>query len=214
METEKRIFYESLSYPFLFVALLWAVRTIEYFFDFNFAVYGILPRTFQGLTGIFVSPLIHGDWNHLYSNSLPLVILGIIVFYFYRKIAFEIFFWVYFLTGVWVWVSADNKGYHIGSSGLIYGFVSFLFFSGIFRKDQKSLALALLVVFIYGSLVWGLFPLVSGVSWESHFFGALSGGFGAYYYRNIDPPKKYQWQEEEEIGGVDGEENMSGGREE
>jgi membrane associated rhomboid family serine protease len=176
---------ESLFYPFLFVFVLWAIRIFEYIFKIDLSHFGILPRSYIGLPGILFSPLIHGNFDHLLSNTLPLLILGIIIMYFYRRIAFEVFFWVYLMTGVWVWISANSKGYHIGASGLVYGFLSFLFFSGVFRKDRRSIALALLVTLVYGGLVWGIFPLQPGVSWESHFFGALSGAICAYQYRNF-----------------------------
>ena len=185
MHAEKKRTIESLAYPFLFVVLLWLIKLTEYFFKISFASYGIMPRKINGIPGIAVSPLIHGNFHHLLSNTLPLLILGIIICYFYRVIAFEVFFWVYALTGIWVWVSAHGDGYHIGASGLIYGFASFLFFSGLFRKDLRAIGLSLLVAFVYGGLLWGILPNQKGISWESHFFGSLSGGFCAFYYRKI-----------------------------
>jgi membrane associated rhomboid family serine protease len=184
---------ESLFYPFLFVFMLWAIRIFEYISKIDLSHFGILPRSYEGLAGILFSPLIHGNFDHLLSNTLPLLILGIIITYFYRRIAFEVFFWIYLMTGVWVWISANSKGYHIGASGLVYGFLSFLFFSGVFRKDSRSIALALLVTSVYGGLVWGIFPLQSGISWESHFFGALSGAICAFQYRKspaLELPQK------------------------
>ncbi|MFL5730452.1 MAG: rhomboid family intramembrane serine protease [Cytophagaceae bacterium] len=185
---------ESLFYPFFFVAILWAIRIFESVSGIDLSHYGILPWTVQGLIGILFSPLIHGNFDHLMSNTLPLLILGIIVVYFYRKIAFEVFFWIYFMTGVWVWLMKSSHGYHIGASGLVYGFLSFLFFSGVFRKDTRSIALAILVTSVYGGLIWGIFPTQTGVSWQSHFFGALSGAICAYQYRKTlavsDPPKE------------------------
>jgi membrane associated rhomboid family serine protease len=178
---------ESLFYPFLFVSLLWAIRIFESLTGIDLSHYGILPWTYKGLLGIFFSPLIHGNMEHLMANTLPLLILGIIIMYFYRRIAFEVFFWVYLMTGVWVWLSANTQGYHIGASGLVYGFLSFLFFSGVFRKDSRSIALAILVTSVYGGLIWGIFPSPSGISWESHFFGALSGAICAYHYRKSAP---------------------------
>jgi membrane associated rhomboid family serine protease len=178
---------ESLIYPFLFVSVLWLVRIFESVTGIELSHYGILPWTYQGLLGIFFSPLIHGNFEHLMSNTLPILILGIIIMYFYRRIAFEVFFWVYLMTGVWVWISANSHGYHIGASGLVYGFLSFLFFSGVFRKDSRSIALAILVTSVYGGFIWGIFPSQSGVSWESHFFGALSGALCAFHYRKSAP---------------------------
>ena len=186
MDAEKKKTIEGLVYPSLFVVALWLVKLFEYYFKTSFATYGIRPRNLKGIPGIAISPLIHSGFNHLISNTLPLLILGIIICYFYRKIAFDVFFWVYLLTGIWVWVAADGNDYHIGASGLIYGFASFLFFSGLFRKDLRAIALALLVSFVYGGIAWGILPSHKGISWESHFFGSLSGGFCAYYYRKVD----------------------------
>jgi membrane associated rhomboid family serine protease len=173
----------GIFYPLFFVFILWAIKIFEIYYGISLIIFGILPRTFEGLSGIFTAPLIHGDLYHLFSNSLPLIILGIGVFYFYRPVAFKVFFMVYLLSDIAIWLFASGKGYHIGASGLIYGFVSFLFFSGIFRNEKKSMALSLLVVFLYGGLLWGMFPLQEGVSWEAHFFGAAAGAFAAFTYR-------------------------------
>jgi len=174
---------ESLLYPFLFVGLLWAIKLIEIVFFLNLSVFGIYPRTVSGLIGILTSPLIHLNINHLISNSLPLLILGIITFNFYRKIAFEIFVWVYLLSGICVWI-VGHEAYHIGASGLVYGFASFIFFSGLFRREFKALILALLIALVYGGIIWGIFPGHASVSWQAHFYGALIGALCAYFYRN------------------------------
>jgi len=159
---------------------------------------GILPRDGFGLMGIITAPLIHGDFSHLISNTFPIIVLGWIVFFFYPKISFFLFTFVYIITGLLVWLLA-REVYHIGASGLVYGFVSFLFFSGIFRRDNKSVALALIITFLYGGLVWGVLPGMKGISWESHLFGAIAGLVAAYIFRKVDPPsKKYDWEDEEE----------------
>jgi membrane associated rhomboid family serine protease len=177
--------FANIGYPILFVFILWVIKLFEIFDGITLVGFGILPRTYTGFIGIFTAPLIHGDMYHLFSNSIPLIVLGIAVFYFYKEIAFKVFFTVYFISDVAVWIFASAQGYHIGASGLIYGFVSFLFFSGIFRSDRKSMALSLLVVFLYGGLVWGMFPVQEGISWEAHFFGAGAGAFSAFIYRKV-----------------------------
>ncbi len=157
---------------------------------------GLLPRNLIGLLGIITSPLIHADFSHLISNTIPLVILGWIIFFFYPKVSYILFIFIYILTGLLVWIFA-RQVYHIGASGVVYGFVSFLFFSGIFRRDNKSIALALVITFLYGGLVWGMIPGLKGISWESHFLGAITGLLAAYMFRKIDPPaKKYDWEDE------------------
>lgn len=182
--------------PLLFPAVLWVVHLISLLLDEDLSKLGLLPRNLVGLLGIFTSPLIHADFSHLISNTVPLVILGWIIFYFYPKVSYILFVFIYFFTGLLVWIFA-RQVYHIGASGLVYGFVSFLFFSGIFRRDNKSIALALVITFLYGGLVWGMIPGWKGISWESHLFGAITGLIAAYLFRKIDPPaKKYDWEDE------------------
>ncbi|HVD98966.1 MAG TPA: rhomboid family intramembrane serine protease [Cytophagaceae bacterium] len=174
---------DSLLYPFLFVAILWLVKIVEVYFHLYFGGYGIIPRTAVGLVGIVTGPLIHINFVHLFSNSLPLLILGILVFNFYRKIAFEIFIWIYLLSGLCVWI-IGKPGSHIGASGLVYGFASFIFFSGFFRRNFKALLLSLLIVIVYGSIVSGLLPSAGRVSWQTHLYGAMVGAMCAFFYRN------------------------------
>lgn len=165
-----------------FTALLWVVKGLEWAVHLDFGFLGILPRTLTGTMGIITAPLIHGDMLHLVSNTFPLILLGISVFYFYDRIALEVFGWIYFMSGFWVWMAARDA-YHIGASGLVYGLVAFLFFSGVFRRDTRSLAISLVVIFIYGGMVQGLFPGNENISWESHLLGALAGAFCAFFYR-------------------------------
>jgi len=181
-----------LSFPLI----LWAIHLISFLFQIDLTRMGVLPRNFVGLLGIITSPLIHADFSHLISNTIPLIILGWIIFAFYPKLSFILFIFIYLLTGLLVWIFA-RQVYHIGASGVVYGFVSFLFFSGIFRRDNKSIALALIITFLYGGLVWGMIPGWEGISWESHLFGAITGLIAAYLFRKIDPPaKKYDWEDE------------------
>ncbi|MFN6944084.1 MAG: rhomboid family intramembrane serine protease [Cytophagaceae bacterium] len=186
MHNENRKAAESLFYPALIIGLLWLVRYAEIFFELDFRYLGIFPRALKGLPGILTAPLVHGDNQHLLSNTLPLAILGILLVFFYRRMVFEVFCWIYILSGMWVWVSATSRGYHLGASGLIYGIAAFIFFSGIFRNDRKSMGLSLLVTIVYGGMVWGLFPFHQNISWETHFFGALAGTMCAWYYRKVE----------------------------
>jgi membrane associated rhomboid family serine protease len=182
--------------PLLFPAVLWAVHLISLLLNEDLSKLGLLPRNLVGLLGIFTSPLIHADFSHLIFNTIPLIILGWIIFYFYPKVSYILFLLIYFITGVLVWIFA-RQVFHIGASGIVYGFVSFLFFSGIIRRDNTSIALALVITFLYGGLVWGMIPGWKGISWESHLFGAITGLIAAYLFRKIDPPtKKYDWEYE------------------
>lgn len=183
-------------FPLSFLILLWLIQFAQYLFLLKLVKYGLLPQTTKGLTGIFTAPLIHSGFNHIISNSIPLLFLGSGIFYFYKEAAYKVFFMVYFIPGILVWF-LGRESFHIGASGLVYGYVTFLFFSGLIRRDNRSIALALIVTFLYGSLIWGVLPLSREISWEYHLFGALTGIYAAIIFRKSDPIKKYDWEEEE-----------------
>lgn len=208
MQTEKSKFIQSIIFPSLFVMFIWLVKITEIIFHFKLSVYGIMPLKASGLTGIITSPLIHGDIAHLSANTIPLWILSVSLFYFYKPIAYKIFFLIYFITGIWVWFWA-REAFHIGASGLVYGIASFLFFSGIFRKDTRLMAISLFVAFLYGGIVWGVFPHFypkRNISWESHFMGLLCGFVLAVYFRQQGPKRKiYSWEFEEDDDSEDDE---------
>ena len=183
---KKNLEFKKLYYSFLpgisFVFVLWFIKVLEIAFNTHLHRMGIFPREASGLIGIATSPLIHADLEHLFSNTFPLIVLSAGIIYFYPKISFKVFTWIYFATGIWVWAFARDS-YHIGASGLIYGFASFLFFSGFFRKNRQLIAISLLVIFLYGSMVWGVFPINPRVSHETHLLGAVMGLVIAYSFR-------------------------------
>lgn len=209
----RKKFLLSILIPGMFVFVMWLVKIIEILFELNLSGFGIFPLSAKGLPGILFSPFIHADFNHLFSNSLPLFLLATALFYFYSEVALKVFTWTFFLTGMLVWI-AGRDAWHIGASGLVYGLASFLFFSGIIRRYFRLIALSLLIVFLYGSMVWGLFPGVyKNVSWESHMLGFFSGVILSVWYRKEGPQQPvYEWMEEEE--GETGDEETEGLRDE
>ena len=186
---KKRIIF-SLIFPLFLAFLMFAVRMTEYVENVNWYFLGIRPLKLEGLTGILTMPFIHADWKHLLNNLPPFIMLSVGVFYFYRPIGYKVFFTIYFLANILLWFAARDS-WHVGASGLIYGLSAFLFVSGIFRRYIPLLAIALLVVFLYGSLVWGLFPWHQFVtySWEGHFWGTFAGIFAAFIYRRQGPQR-------------------------
>ena len=196
MNSEKKRFISSLFPPLLFVVVLWAIKIFEVLSNTSFVNYGIFPRTTPGLIGIITAPLIHADFNHLISNSIPLIILGLGISYSYPSSSKKLFAGIYIFHGLLVWIFA-RQAYHIGASGLVYGFVSFLFFSGIIRRDNRSIALALIVTFLYGGLTWGVLPIKAEISWEAHLFGSFVGIIFAIIFRKADPAPKYDWEDED-----------------
>jgi membrane associated rhomboid family serine protease len=216
----KKLFL-SMIIPGIFVFLMWLVKIVEVLFEIDLSRFGIYPLSARGLPGILFSPFIHANLQHLFNNSLPLFFLSVALFYFYSELALKVFIWNYFITGLLVW-TGGREAWHIGASGLVYGLASFLFFSGIIRRYFRLIALSMLIVFLYGSMVWGLFPGVyKNVSWESHMLGFFSGVFLAIWFRNEGPQQPvYEWMDEEEpasaeamevdgeTGGMDEEEKI------
>jgi len=188
----------------LFVALLWLIHFFHVYYNLNLSSFGVFPRNIEGLYGVVFAPLIHSksDIHHLMNNSLPFLILGWTLFFFYKPIAWRILIYSWIFTGIFVWLSG-REAYHIGISGVLYSLLFFIFFSGVFRKDVRLLTVTLMVVFIYGSMVWGIFPYDWTISFESHLFGALTGIALAYSYRKEKASferQKTQWEIEEELG--------------
>jgi membrane associated rhomboid family serine protease len=159
---------------------MWLVKFIEYFFELDFSKFGIYPREIGSLSGIFFSPFIHGDFNHLISNTMPFFLLSTAIHYFYRKMAYNIVFLSWILVGFSVWLGG-RYSWHIGASGLVYAFASFLFFSGILSKDKRLIAVSLLTSFLYGGMIWGVLPTNTNISWESHLFGFFVGFILAFF---------------------------------
>jgi len=199
----KRIFY-SMVFPLAFLFLMFTVRLVESLENAQWYFLGVKPLSFEGLLGIITAPLIHADWGHFLANAGPFLVLASVLFYVYRDIAFKVFFWIYFLSGVWLWFGA-RAAWHIGASGLVYGMASFLFLSGIIRNYVPLIAVSMLVIFLYGGLFWGLFPLKWQVdySWEAHFWGTLAGGVVAVVYRHEGPQKPPVEDDEESDGDWD-----------
>lgn len=193
MKEKKSVYY--IIIPLSFALLIWLIKIFEYSSNIQFVKWGIYPMKLSGLKGVLTAPLLHGSFDHLLSNTFPLIILSSGIIYFYKNAAKNTILIIYFGTNILVWLFA-RQAYHIGSSGLIYGFVTFLFFSGVIRRDRRSTALALLVTFLYGSLVWGVLPLQNSSSWESHIFGSVTGIICAFIFRKSDPYKKYAWEDE------------------
>ena len=196
---DKKTVLNILLIPFLFFLIMFIVKFIEFYFNISFVKYGVEPQTFSGLKGIFTSPFIHEDFTHLFNNSYPILILGSMLYAFYKKIANQILLWLFFITGFWLWI-IGRPAFHIGASGIIYSLAAFLLVSGIIRKDPRLSAVSLIVIFLYGSMIWGILPTNKAISWESHLSGMLAGIIVAIFFKNEGPKRKiYQWEIDEEL---------------
>jgi membrane associated rhomboid family serine protease len=200
LNIDKKEFTRALYFPLLLLFLLWSVKLLEILAGYSFDWLGINPHKLSGLKGIIFAPLVHGDFTHLFNNSVPLTILTVALLYFYKTLAFRILFFIWIASGLGVWIFGRDAYYHIGASGIIYGLASFLFFSGLIRMHVKLLAISLLVIFLYGSLVWGIFPFNYDISWESHLFGGSTGFVLSLIYMHEGPQREEpDWEENEDV---------------
>ncbi|MDP2088236.1 MAG: rhomboid family intramembrane serine protease [Flavobacteriaceae bacterium] len=174
---------KTLLLPLLLIFTMWFVYWFEITFGYNFNDFGIYPRTLSGLKGILFSPFIHANAQHLFNNSIPLLVLLLALGYFYQSIAVKVLLFGWIGTGILTWFVA-RLSFHIGASGIVYMLVSFIFFSGIFRKYYRLIAVSLAVIFLYGSLAWYLFPIEKGISFEGHAAGFITGFLLAILYRH------------------------------
>jgi membrane associated rhomboid family serine protease len=182
--------------PMLFVLSMWSVFWFEVKFHHDWSYFGIYPRTLEGLRGVLISPFLHGNAEHLYNNSIPIFILLAALRYFYREISLPIIGYGILFSGLLTWVIGRDS-YHIGASSLIYVLVSFMLFKGILTKYYRLVALSFLVILIYGSLIWYVFPHVDEqISWEGHISGLLTGFGFALYFKTPDYQKliRYEWE--------------------
>jgi membrane associated rhomboid family serine protease len=199
---EKKKVFHSLIFPSILLAVIWFIKLAEFWLKTDFSDFGIYPQHIEGLRGVLFAPLLHSGFAHLSANSVPLFVLTAGLFYFYDKIAPLIFSLLWLITGFWVWVFAKDTGIHIGASGVVYALAAFHFTGGLLRREPRMMAFSLLVVFLYGGLIWGIIPNFmpdKNISWESHLMGLLAGVILALFYRNRGPRKKeYQWDDDEE----------------
>ena len=179
------------------VSVLWVVQFLQAFGGYDFTAYANWPHHSEGLKGIIFSPFIHGSFEHLISNTLPILVLLTVLLNAYPNVALFVLFFVHLSSGTLVWLLAPENTFHIGISGIIYGIAAFLVASGLFRKDRTSVTISLLVAMSYGGMVFGFLPQ-QGVSWQSHLFGALSGVFAAFILRNNDLPAQTHFENENE----------------
>ena len=185
---------------FFFTLLLWIIEVLKYFFNLDTFQLGVHPQSYLGLMGVVTAPLVHASFEHLISNTPALLILGTALLFGYPRSCWLVLFAVWFIAELGVWFTA-RPVYHFGASGLTYGFMSFIFIIGLLRRDRLAITLSLLVFFLYGTMIWGIFPHQPGVSFETHLWGAGLGVVCAVLFRNFDPSpttKRYSWEDENE----------------
>ena len=201
-KAERRKFLGSLIVPLLIVAVMWVVKIIEVSLNVDLGRYGVTPHTAHGLIGIFTLTFLHGSWEHLLSNSVPILVLGTALYYCYPTLANRVMLITYLASGLITWCIGSPDATHIGASALVYGLNLFLIASGFIRGNRMLIVISLIMVFLYGSFIWGMIPSLAipqNISWEGHLSGAIIGVLLAVFLRKDGPQKAvYHWEEDEE----------------
>ena len=182
-ENQLKISKSIFLIPMFYIVIIWFIYWIEIQYGFNFNKFGVYPRTLEGFRGVFLTHFIHSNTNHVFNNSIPLFVLLSSLFYFYKDVAYKVLIFGGLLTGFLTWLFA-RESFHIGASGIVYLLFSFVFFSGIIKKHYRLVALSLIIIFLYGSMIWYVLPIKDGISWEGHLCGFLVGLYFAIRYRN------------------------------
>ncbi|MDR2979859.1 MAG: rhomboid family intramembrane serine protease [Bacteroidales bacterium] len=190
----------------LIMALLIAVAfVVNSTFSLRWEEYGLQPRSLAGLRGILTMTFLHSDVSHLFSNLIPLFMLSFGLFYYFPGKALIIIVLLTITTGILTW-TIGRDGNHIGASGLVYALAFFLVTISIIKMETSMLAFTLIIIFLYGSMIWGFFPQLfpdKHISWEGHLAGAISGVIAAIIYRNEGPKRKEYFPDEEEDVNTD-----------
>lgn len=195
----------------LFVILLWLIKAWQTYYSIEIYQLGVKPQTLSGLIGVITGPLIHGSWEHVLSNSLPLVLLGGFLKYGYPRSHWLAIAIIWLLSGLGVWLFGRDS-YHFGASGLTHGLFFYLFIAGILRRDKRSSVLLMIAFYMYGSMVMTILPREQGISFEYHLFGAMAGILSAILFRHWDPKLKeqtYSWQQTDDSEDLIGDEWQS-----
>ena len=180
--------------------VLWVILILDSVLGLGLAQYGLRPRKLSGLIGVFTAPLLHGGFEHLFSNSLPLLISLTMVLYLYPRSAMWVIPVIWVGSGLLGWF-IGRPSLHFGASGFVYGLLAFVFISGMLRLDMRSVAVSIMVWFLYGSMIWGVLPIRPNMSWELHLSGAILGVALAIVFRKWDvlPVKRYAWEDDDSI---------------
>jgi len=200
ISADKRQFIDAIFIPVVIGILMVLSFLLEKGMDWDFHTAGIYPRRIGSLWGILTLIFVHADWGHLGNNLISFILLGTFLYYFYMPIATKVLVISYLVSGLILWIIGRDS-WHIGASGLIYAIAFFLFFSGIIRKHTPLIALSLVVAFIYGSMIWHIFPWKAQdpISWEGHLSGGIVGSALSVFYRKNGPQKPIkQWDEEDD----------------
>ena len=201
-KSERKKFFGSLAVPALLVAIMFAVKVIETALGIDMSRWGVIPQTAHGLIGILTLPFLHGNWEHLLTNTVPILVLGTALYYCYPTLANRVMLITWIASGLLTWCIGSPGSIHVGASALIYGLNLFLIVSGFIRGNRQLIVISLIMVFLYGSFIWGMIPSLAklqNISWEGHLSGAIVGILLAVVFRKEGPQKEvHHWEDEDD----------------
>ena len=201
-KAERRKFLGSLIIPLIIVALMWAVKIVEVSLGIDLSRWGLSPHSLKGLVGIFTLPFLHANWEHLLSNSVPILVLGTALYYCYPTLANRVLLITWLGSGLLTWCIGNPESTHIGASALVYGLNLFLIASGFIRGNRLLIVISLIMVFLYGGFIWDMIPSIAipqNISWEGHLSGAIIGVLLAVFLRKEGPQKEvHHWDEDDD----------------
>ena len=162
-----------------FVALLYVVELADTLLNHRLDQEGVEPQQTDGLLGILFAPLLHGSWEHLFGNTVPLLVLGFLVLLSGVRLWLQVTAIVWMVGGLGTWLVAPPNTIHLGASVLIFGWLVFLLLRGFVSRRIGQIVLGLLILFLYGGILWGVLPGQPDISWQGHLFGAIGGAIAA-----------------------------------
>ena len=202
---DRKKFFGSLAIPALLVTLMWVVKVAEMAFSIDLSNWGLIPQTTRGLIGILTMPFLHGSWEHLLTNSVPILVLGTALYYCYPTLANRVMLIGWLASGLITWCIGTPHSVHVGASALFYALNLFLIVSGFIRGNRMLIVISLIMVFLYGSFIWGMIPALAKlqhISWEGHLGGAIVGIVLAFIFKKEGPQKEeHHWDEDDENEG-------------
>lgn len=197
---DRKKLFGSLAIPALLVTLMWVVKVAEMAFSIDLGNWGLIPQTTRGLLGILTMPLLHGDWEHLLTNTSAMLVLGTALYYCYPSLSNRVMVISWLGSGLLTWCIGNPNSIHVGASGLIYALNLFLIASGFIRGNRQLIVISLIMVFLYGSFIWGMIPALAkpqNISWEGHLGGAIVGILLAIVFRKEGPQKEeHHWDDD------------------
>ena len=209
MNAERKKFLGSLAIPALLAAIMLIVKVIETAYGIDMSRWGITPQTAHGLIGVLTLPFLHGSWEHLLTNIVPVLVLGTALYYCYPTLANPVMLVTWIASGLLTWCIGNPGSTHVGASALIYGLNLFLIVSGFIRGNRQLIVISLIMVFLYGGFIWGMIPALAkpqNISWECHLSGAIVGIALALILRKKGPQKEvHHWDDEDSDDDTDGE---------